>query len=837
MLKNYLLVAVRNFLKRRIFSLINILGLSIGISAALIIYLIVQFEFSYENFRKDKDSVYRIVTQMNNPQAKQTFPIGGVEGPLPAALRNEATGMEAITHFITLFRSIGGDKITIPGNPLPTVLKRGKADITQIIYADEYYFRLFPHVWLAGSEQHALKEPNQAILTDERARLYFGHLRLEDIIGRQIVYEISRDTIVCTVTGIVKTLKGKATDFRFEEFISLKTLTEAQLANHSVADDWSIISNASQAFVKLKPGVKPLQIENQLTAIRAKHQEDKSNQGKDKDFAKHYLQPLNDIHFNQEYGPLLYGGRQAHKPTLYGLLLTAVLLLILGSINFINLTTAQSAQRAKEIGIRKTFGSGKRKLVFQFLTETFLLTLFATVLSIILSPLFFKIFRDFIPAEISFSFLGRYHVWLFLALLILCITFFSGLYPAWVLTRYKPVVSLKNQLYSGSSQTRGSWLRKTLTVFQFVVAQFILIATLAVSKQLYYSLNKDLGYNTQAIVSFFVPFDFDFSSPTSRRFVLAEKLKAIPSIDKISLAGDVPAGEFTLTQDLNFNTGKKNELLTTQIINTDPEYYKIFNLKLKSGRYPFPDNILKESLINEAFAKAVGFKNPEEALGKFIQWGNAKLLIVGVLADFHTKSTHESIKPIVALTSKSLNSHIHFSLKPQTNAPGLWKATLEKVEREFKQVYPDKDFEYRFFDETIASFYKKEQAARKLLAWSSGLCIIISCLGLLGLVIYITNVRTKEIAVRKILGASASQLTTLLSRELIVLVLLAFAIASPLAWIAVNKWLQNFSYRTDISWWLFGVCGVGMLLVAMTVLGVRTIKSAIANPVNALRSE
>lgn len=823
MIRNYLSIALRNFRKHKIFSLINITGMAIGISAALVIYLVVQFEFSFEKFRKDNDRVYRIISDMTFP-GDQLFRNSGVPMPLPAAAKADLTGIEELTHFVTAWDS--KVKVPIPGSQSPAEFKKQNA----VIYADESYFSIFSYEWLAGSPQTAMKDPFQVVLTDERAKLYFGNLAPKDIVGRQLTYN---DTINVTVSGIVKTPEEKATDFRFKEFISLATATKTGLIDQFGGQEWGSINSVSQAFVKLKKGITPQQLDAQLLKLRAKYSKREDGE---KDDTKHRLQPLNEMHFDALYGTF-DDGRQAHKPTLYGLLAVALFLLLLGCINFINLTTAQAAQRAKEIGIRKTLGSGKKALILQFLSETFLLTLAATVLSITILPWLLKIFSDFIPPEISFASINQLHVWAFLLLLVLLMTLLSGFYPAMVLTKFKPVTALKNQLHTGTAQSRKAWFRKTLTVTQFVIAQFLVIATLVVSTQINYSLNKDLGYKKDAVVSFRTPWNFFSDKEDNRRFALAEKIKQMPEVEKVSLGSAAPAhagsSSTTLTVD---NGGKKSELMV-ETVDADPEYFDIYKLKLLAGKYPEQSDTLKEYAINETYAKAAGFTNAADAVGKFIVRNDRNIPVVGVLKDFHAKSTHEPIKPLVYASRTKQSFAIHLALKSQAGAPGLWKGCLDKIEKEFKLLYPDNDFTYQFFDDTIAAFYKKEQDTARLLKWSAGLCIFISCLGLLGLVMYTTNTRTKEIGVRKVLGASVLQIVSLLSKDLVSLVLIAFVIAAPLAWFAMNKWLQDFVYRTQISWWIFAVCGISMLVIAVIVLSIRTIKAAMANPVKSLRTE
>ena len=823
MLKNYFTIAIRNFWKQKIFSVINVSGLAIGISAALVIYLLVQFEFSFEKFRKDNDRIYRVITDITFP-GESLFRNSGVPMPMPKAIRSDLTGIETITHFVTAWET----KVTVPvaGSQSPAEFKRQ----TDIIYADEFYFSVFESDWVAGSRQTALKDPYQVVLTEERAKTYFGNLPANEIIGKQVTYD---DSTKAVVSGIVKDQEKKATDFKFKEFIALATVMSTGLKDHFGGDEWGSINSVSQCFVKLKKGTRPEQINAQFPVLREKYRDKKE---KEKDNTKHRLQSISDIHFNADYGSF-DNGRQAHKPTLYGLLAVALFLLLLGCINFINLTTAQSAQRAKEVGIRKTLGSGKRELIFQFLSETFILTLLATVLSIAILPWLLKIFSDFMPPEINFNSINQTHVWIFLLLLVLVMTAFSGFYPAMVLTKFKPVTVLKNQLHAGTSKTRKAWLRRSLTVTQFVIAQFLVIATLVVSKQINFSLNKELGYKKDAIVYFRTEWNFFSDKPDDRRFALLEKIKQMPEVEKVSLSSNSPAHQGASSTTMKMDNGKKEVELMTETMMADPGYFDIYKLKLVAGKLPAQSDTLKEYLVNESFTRSFGFANPEEAIGKTVFRGNRRVPIVGVLKDFHTKSTHEPIKPLAYSSAGKSSYVINMALKPESGSPGMWKMVLGKVEKEFKKVYPENDFKYEFFDETIAAFYKKEQDVSRLLKWSAGLCIFISCLGLLGLVIYTTNSRTKEIGVRKVLGASVVQIVSLLSKDLLSLVMIAFIIATPLAWLAMRNWLQDFAYRTNISWWVFAACGISMLVIALVLLSIRTVKAALTNPVKSLRTE
>jgi predicted permease len=823
MIKNYLKMAFRNFLKHKSFTAINVSGLAIGISAALVIYLIVAFEFSFEKFRDGHGRIYRVVSDMTFP-GESTMKNSGVPVPLPAALKAELTGIETATHFIIPWET--NVKLPLRVNTSPVEFKHQQ----QIIYADENYFKLFEYEWLAGASPDALKEPFQVVLTDKRAKAYFGNLQPQSIIGKAIMYD---DSVKVTVAGIVKEPENKATDFRFKEFVSLATMMSTGQYKNFGGDQWNSINSASQLFVKLKPSTATSQIIKQMEGLRVKYikQEDREN-----DATVHNLQPLGDLHFNEEYGSF-DDLRQPHKPTLYGLLAVALFLLLLGCINFINLTTAQAVQRAKEIGIRKTLGSGRGQLIAQFLTETFLLTLMATLLSIAIMPWLLKIFSDFIPPEIGFSSINQVHVWIFLIVLVLLMTLVSGYYPALVLTNYQPVSVLKNQMVGGTRQSRSVWVRKSLTVTQFVIAQFLVIATLVVGKQVNYSLNKELGYKKEAIVYFRTYWDFFSDKPDNRRFTLLEKIKALPGVEKVSLASNSPAYVGGNSTTMKVNNGGKEAELMIETLHANPEYFSIYQLPLKAGKLFSPSDTTREYVVNEAFTKAFGFKQPEDAIGRLIEANETNLPITGVVKDFHTKSTHSAITPLAFSSAQNRSYMLHISLKSQDGAPGQWKKTLAQIEQSYKALYPDDNFNFKFFDEAIAAFYKKEQDINRLLTWSAALCIFISCLGLLGLVMYTTQARTKEIGIRKVLGAKVAQLVALLSKDLVLLVLIAFVIASPLAWWGMNNWLLDFAYRTSIGWEIFALCGCCMLLLSMVVMGIRTVRAALANPVESIRTE
>jgi putative ABC transport system permease protein len=816
MLKNYFLVALRAFRRNKIFSFINIVGLSIGISASLVIFLLVQYDFSFDKFEKNSQQIYRVVEHGKNNDGDWQW--GDVPEPMGAAVKKEVPGLEYVAQFRTLYET----RVTIPYPSIknPIVLRKQK----DLMAADGDYFKLLGYTWITGSPESALQQPYQVVLTEKNAKLYFAHTKYADIIGKSIFLD---DTVQCTITGIVNDLPGN-TDFYFGTFLSRPSLYTSRLKPNGFGE-WGDTNSADQLFVSLTPGIKRTTVDAQLTKLLNKNQKPDP---RDHATAFAVLQPLSDLHFNLDYG-VFDNSRQAHKPTLYYLLAVAAFLLLLAAINFINLTTAQASQRAKEIGIRKTMGGHRRQLVFQFLTETFVLTLVATMLSLVLTPLLLKIFADFIPEDFHFSLLQQPGVIIFLLVLIFVVTILAGVYPALVLSGFKPVLVLKNQSFSNTGQTRTAWLRKTLTVSQFVIAQVFIIGTLLVSRQIHYAINKDLGFKKDAILYFRT----NYREEANKKPVLLDKLRAIPGIAMVSVSSDPPSTNNTWTSTLIFNDGKKEHRDNVQIKLADSNYFRMYGLRLMAG-VPVPQSdTVKEVVINETYLHLLGYQDPQKVIGQQIKEWYSGPRIVGVVKDFFPHSLRDPIKPLVIANGTKDERVFSIKLQPRNADGSNWPVTIAAIEKAYRSVYPNDDYDYQFVDDTIAKFYTAEKNISSLLAWATGLTIFISCLGLLGLVIYITNQRTKEIGIRKVIGATVSNLIILLSRDFLKLIGLAILIAIPISWWGSRKWLENFAYKTPLSWWIFAAGGGILLVIALIILCIRTLRAALANPVESLRTE
>ncbi|WP_301922010.1 ABC transporter permease [Ferruginibacter sp.] len=817
MIKNNLKIAFRNLWKRKIFSLINIAGLAIGISASLIIYLIVQFDLSFDKQHKDGERIYRVVSESNSNG--ELYKTSGVPLPMFEAIKNEVSGVELSVPLIAKNSNV---QVSGPvGSGIPLTIYRHDA---KLIYTNTNYFKLLNYEWIAGTPATALDKPLQTVLTAERAMVYFPQVKMTDIIGRQLIYD---DTVLATVTGIVKRIKGN-TDFTFKEFISLATLTNNPEINAVNSwHQWGGVSSAEQLFVKLLPNVSATKMDLLLTDLLVKKRTEENGVNR----SKCQLQPLSDLHFNPVYGN--FNQRQADKPTLNALLIVAIFLLLLGCINFINLSTAQATERAKEIGVRKSVGAFKYQLVFQFLTETFVLSLLAAIVSILISPLLLEVFKDFIPPEITTSFIYTKNVFYFLSVLIIIISVLAGLHPSFILTKFKPALVLKGQLLSGKGGKQNNNFRHLLTISQFAIAQFFIIATLVVAQQVHYSLTKDLGFKTDAIA--FISFPWKNVKPDTK-FVLLDKIQKLPGIERSCLGSLPPSSNGKESSSLSFMQGKNKIEIDVEHKSGDSNYFSLYHLKLLAGRVSRPSEKIKEYVINETCAKKLGFEKPEDAVGKMLMGEDEPQPVTGVMADFNTSSTRDVIKPVVFTADQNLNT-LHFAFTRSKDGAVAWQKTLSAIEGYWKEFYPGEPFEYQFFDESIVAFYKKETDTVKLLEWSSGLAIFISSLGLLGLVIFMANQRTKEIGVRKVLGATVSQIVFILSKDFIKLVLIALLIATPLAYYCMHKWLQDFVYRINMPLWIFILTGFSTVCIAFITICFQSLKAALMNPVKSLKSE
>ena len=809
MFGNFLTVTLRQLWRNRLTTALNVLGLAIGISAAWIMYQYVAFEFSYDAQHPQRDRIYRVSSSfiLDGKEAGNT----GIPRPLPAAAASVAGVELAVPVFETGLSSVqaGGPA---SGNPR-------FEDIRNCILTDDRYFQLFPYRWLAGNPVGALAQPDQVVLTRERAAKYFPGVAPEYLPGQILTYN---DTIPMRISGIVEDL-AYPSSLIGREFRSNagKKYSEKY---------WTGVNSGDQLFLLLAENADPGAVQTQINRISEENSREKLMQRKIT--RTHVLQPLSGIHFATEYGG---SARTANKKVLFALAGVAGFLLLLACINYVNLATARIPQRAREIGIRKTLGSNRSNMLLHFLGETALVATASVLLAALLTKVFFNTFGDLLPEEVL-KYVRYDQTVFFLAGLVLVVSLLAGLYPGWLITRAQPVRVLRGQVDAGPSSGRIT-VRQGLIVFQFAVAQLFIVGALIIGQQLHFMLNTDLGFNREAVVVFDIPWKLmDQPAYKDKHFTLLEELKKLPEVEKAAL-GD-PLLSRSYSSNVHSYRNEKGEEVKRNLYRkwVDPDMIQLYELPLLAGRNLLPSDTMREYLINEAAVQAFGLGSPQEAIGKVLQEEEGQPIpIVGVVSDFHALSFAEKIEPVMLSTDRGNLSTINVKLA--SREPADWKNALAAVEAQWKQFYPSEPFEYSFYDETLAEMYKAQTDLSRIINLATAVALLISCLGLFGLATFMAYRRTKEIGIRKVLGASVAAITGLLAKDFLKLVLIAILLASPAAWWAMNKWLENFAYRIELQWWMFAGAGLAAIGIAFLTVSFQSIKAALTDPVKSLRSE
>lgn len=812
MFRNYIKVALRSIARNKVYTGVNVLGLSLGICACIAIYTISSFEFSFDTFHAGKERIYRVMGDVTESTGDKLH-FARIPYAVTETGRADLSGIENISGIIP-----SGMKISIPAGDQPAGSfesnRQGTHYITTVIAAPQY-FDIFKYQWLVG-EPAVLNAPFQLVLTEQRARQYFGAGPLEKMIGKMVIYD---DSLKVHVAGIVKDW-DKNTDLAFTDFISAATLQSSFLSNSISQNSWAQRDMSAWTFVKLRAGTNASRINTQLAALVKSHADPKAT-------LSLWLEPLLKMHFNADVieNPI----RTAHLPTLYSLMSIALFILLLALINFINLSTAQSIQRAKEVGVRKVLGSSRMALVSQFLTEAFVLTLLAVLLAALLVNPVLYAFHQFIPGDIVFHLFSPSAI-LFLVLITIVTALLAGLYPAKVLSSYLPVVSLKSA--ANGTITEKWLLRKGLIVFQFTVSLVFITGSIVISNQLHYMRVKDLGFKSDAIITIETPRGAGYAKVA----VLAQRVEQVRGVNKVALQWVSPMTENTRGMKLKFNRADAKETGVTQVAGNE-NFIPLYQIPLLAGRNLAASDTVREFVINKSLSQIMGDKDPAASIGKTLYWNDKPYPVVGVVSDFHTSSLHDPITPLCIINRPDRESALAIQLDLKGKDAGRMNAVLSQIQKQWKQIYPEGLFSYRFYDESLAMLYEKDRKTATLVSTAMAITIFISCMGLFGLSLFTARKKAREISIRKILGASATQIAAMLSKDVIILVVIAFFIASPLAWYCMNQWLQGFAYRVQINGWVFILAGVAALLIALLTVSFQAIKAAIINPVINLRAE
>jgi putative ABC transport system permease protein len=811
MIRNYFKTAWRHLVKQKVSTLINLFGLTVGITICLVIYLITSYELSYDQFHPDKDQLYRLVGQAHFGSYEEKHPVGFIPNAVPQAIRQEIPKIETIAAFHVI-----ETEVVVPSTTEePKRFERRKPGLenAEIVVVEPQYFDLFKYQWLVGTPQTALSEPFKVVLSQRKAHHYFGHLPLDKIVGKELIY---LDSIRVTVAGIIQDW-NQPTNLTFTDFISFPTIQASPLKKAINLDVWEGLDMASQAYVKLAQGTTPAQLASSFQAFSKKHFQNVL-------IVEPQLQPLLDIHFNADYYDTY--SRQTHLPTLYGLMGLAAFILLLAAINFINLATAQSVQRGKEISLRKVLGSSRKSLITQFLGETALLTLTATILSFIIVGPVISSLQTLMPPGLAFSLITP-NVLIFIALIIITTSLLAGFYPALVLSSYLPALTLKG--HYGFQNGQNAYARKGLIVFQFIVSVVFIIGALMIGRQLRFMHSKDWGFSSDAVIEVSTKGD-------KKSLVLAQKIKQLSDVDRVTMQWAAPMSESIMMGKLKFR-GKTNKEFDVMAKAGDENFIPLYHLRLLAGRNYRRSDTLREVIINATLAKELGFKQPAEALNKLVDWRNKLYPIVGVVADFHEQSFHELIKPTLIGYMPREAKNIGIKLATKDRSFDKLKETLARIDQQWQTVYPDDKLEYTFVDDSIAKLFVKERKTAQLVNTATVIALLISCMGLFGLVTFTTQQRIKEIGIRKVLGASVSSIVALLSKDFVQLILIAFLIGSPIAWWLMQEWLQAFAYKAELSWWVFALAYLLILGIALLTVSFQSIKAALTDPVKNLRAE
>lgn len=793
MLKNYFKIAFRNLWRHRVFSLINILGLTVGMTACFLIFLYVRFELSYDKFHSKGDRIYRIVCDIKTPT--EIMHPGGPSWAVGPHLVGGFPQVEAAV------RTTDDELLVRKGNV--------KFQEKNSLWADSSFFKVFDFKLIKGNPKTALNEPLSIVFSESAVKKYFGD---KDPIGQTVL--LTGDGFTAKITGVMKDIPENSM-IKADMIVSMNTLTRK--LNPGLDDQWGNYGN--RTYVLLRPGANAAAFEKQIPAFLEKMNGTEMKQLNM--YPTLILEKFRDAYLRSDRNDSNSGSIK----NVYIFSIIAVFILLIACFNFINLTTARSAERAKEVGIRKVVGAGRQQLTRQFIGESVLICMIAFILTIAVAASLLPSFNQLAGKTLS---RGVFDNMSFIGILFLAsigIGVLAGIYPALVLSSFKPVTVLKGRFTTG---TKGILLRKGLVISQFTISITLIIATIIVYLQMSFMRNQDLGFNKDQMMVI-------NSNGDPARDAFMHAVSSLPNVKSVSMSSSVPGGGNMGAYSKIQNAKGDMQIANLDLYFVDFDYLKQFDIKMVAGRSfsrDFMTDTTHAMILNEAAVKMFSYRSPQDAVGRdFNQWGREGK-IIGVMKDFHFKSLQEVIKPLSMRIEPNGCSLISIKVSGN-NLPG----TISSIENKWNSLIPARPFSYFFLDEYFDKQYRSEQRFGKLFLNFAILAIIISCLGLLGLASYSTMQRTREIGIRKVLGASVGNIVNLLSKDFLRLVGIAVIIASPIAYFSMHKWLLDFAYRIPISWWIFVIAAVTATLIAIITVSFQAIKAAVSNPVKSLRSE
>ena len=811
MLYNHSRILIRQLWRKRTYSLLNITGLAMGIAASLLIFLLVRHELSIDKFHTKRDRIYRVV-------CTETFSNGVMEydgcAPvqLPDALKREFPQPERVT---ATFK-VGAEQFTIPGEGAE---KKFRAE--DICFAEPSLFEIFDFPWVAGKPELALKEPYTMAVTRSVAAAWFG--RWQDAMDKTVLEGDRRTPF--RITGILEDLPAN-TDMPLKIVLSYATFRIIQGKKMADAANWDNFNTSSQCFFMLGQNQHIQSMNAMLPGFVGRHFAPLFAASHVKDSC--FFQPLREMHFDTRMDR--YGKEGWSYRELWSLGLIGIFLLAVACINFINLSTAQSLSRAKEVGVRKVLGSSRPQLLGRFMAETGLLVAVALLLGYVLAGLALPWLAQLLGKTISLHALGYSSTILFLLATGLTVILLAGVYPGVVLSRFDPVTAFKSK--ASTKTSGGQSLRRALVVLQFVIAQLLIIGTLVVAHQAHFFRNRPTGFDRKAIALVPLP-----RNPESRgKYAwFKSQVTQLRGVQSASLCDVAPSTGGWWSTYLSLGNNPHNVDFEIEHRYADSGYLRTFHIGLVAGRYPYPSDTVGETMLNETAAIRLGFRHPGEMIGKTISLEgrpNKKIRVVGIVRDFNNRPLRDQIVPLALFSAAENFKTLAVKLEPSE-----MEGTLDRLQAAFTKAFPDQLFNASFFDDTVSNFYRAEAVAARLFVLFAALAIFISCLGLYGLVSFMVVQKTKEVGIRKVLGASVKSIVYLFSREFTVLIGVAFLVAVPIGYYFMQGWLSGYYYHITISWGVFAAAIVLSVAVAWLTVGYKAIKAANANPVKSLRTE
>jgi len=812
MFSNYFKTASRNLLRNRILTIINIAGLAVGIAVCTIIFIIIRFQTSFDTFHTKKDRIYRVLTEYHNAEAANTGK--DVPFPLPQALKTTFTQVEQV---VSVWAS-HNDQVLIPDDngAANKVFKEDKG----VFFTEPSFFKVFDYPLLAGSFE-SLKEPNNVLITKGIAEKYFDDW--EKALGKTISLKaggsvFSHSVDVLKVTGILATVPANS-DFQLKLVVAFGTGITEDMAKNT---DWhDRTNNDFGCYILLPQNISAAKFKEQLGEY-SRNMESPDNPD------SYVIQQLSDVHYDTLTGN--YSSLSISRKLLNVLWLIAAFILLIACVNFVNLFTAQAVSRAKETGVRKVFGSSRSQLQIQFITETFLIVFCSVMLACAITIIALPLINKILDLSLSFNILSNPGIIFFLLTVAVAVTTLTCIYPSLVISRLNPADTLKSKVKANASN--GISFRRGLVVFQFIIAQVLIIGTLIIVKQMNYFMDQPLGFDKVGIIN--VPFRVD-TAWFRRVDYLKQQLLSVNGVKAITFSSGSPVEDNgDMWSTFKFDHAAKEADFKAITRFADEEFVPVYKLQLIAGRNLQPSGMTREFLVNESFMKSLGITNPDEILNKEISiWGDRiKCPVVGVLKDFNNRSFRNYPAPMLITTNNTMYSQAGIKLETIDIS-----SALRSIKKIWEQTLSDFVYEYRFLEDKIAGFYKQESQLAQLYTIFSVIAIFLSCLGLYGLALFMAVQRTKEVGIRKIFGSGAVNIVFLFSKEFIILIGIAFTIAAPVASYYMHKWLQAYAYRINISWWFFAAGGLIALTIALATISCRAIKVALANPIDSLSSE